>query len=407
MTIADPLAGALVEGNDARHLLAPARSSCRFAALAKAPMAFLPFLDSRLNGQREGATAAIRIVGQGNSVGAGASLPDPSAQAPVARLTQRLGQTLDKLNIYDFVADNRAQSQMTMNTALGQFRADIASLGATLVFDVFGMDDGLTAHFNGTEGYDNMAEALRLRILAARDGGADVLLSTTPHPHPTRIGWSMPNGVAMVYPTFIAAPVADSALLPSLANSVVEIPWRNGSVLASYRHCRVNAMIRRVAAELGCLVLDVEKYWFDALLDYLPDALFGVGESINPNLLGHQLSYWAAIEDFVASFEADYSSGGYAPTRAALRRFHNIGEPTVLAQAARGGGRLFFMAYQNGIGFQTGEYVFGNNGTSLSVALLGATGPGVITFDGAGQSLRALPVAGNTDLAFSIESFQF
>ena len=89
----------------------------------------------------------------------------------------------------------------------------------------------------------------------------------------------------------------------------VEVP-------ASYRHLRVNESLRRIAADTGAVLVDAEKYWLRAVATYGLAALFNTNEYAHPNLLGHQQSYWLAIDELVNSFsraslQAAPSPAGY------------------------------------------------------------------------------------------------
>jgi len=401
----EPSSGALTITQDARYASGASSSACRLGAVAKSPLSFMPNFASKFVNYVQGSGAAIRIVGQGSSVGVGATLPDPATQAPVNRLGIRINQTLDKLGIHPFTVNNQSVNGSTLNDGLSIFASTILPLQPDLVFDAFGMNDGMPAQFNSGETFGRIGELLRSRIIAAQEAGVDVLLTTTPHPHTGRVNWSLPAEIPMYYPAYMAPPVPESALIPAAANSSVMIPWHDGMVPASHRHLRVNEVIRNVAAETGCLVLDVEKYWFDALLVHELDDLFLPGEYVHPNLLGHKLSYWAAIEDLVAAFEADYSSGAYRAPSNVLRRFYDLSAPTPLATVRRGGARLFYMASQSGIGLQVGEAIVRNDGANVAVTTLGTNGPAVVTVDGAGSQIRFTPAAANTDVFFSIQPF--
>lgn len=66
---------------------------------------------------------------------------------------------------------------------------------------------------------------------------------------------------------------------------------------------------------MGVALIDAERYWFDALADgYTMAQLFDEGDTLHPNDLGHQVSYQAAIDDWVASLATNPFSEGAAPT---------------------------------------------------------------------------------------------
>jgi hypothetical protein len=140
-------------------------------------------------------------------------------------------------------------------------------------------------------------------VKLAHAKGADVIILTSPHGHTTRGSFSMPNGVAQSYPTAVAANVPDASLIPSVANSAptIDILGTGTAIPINARMLRINQAMRRVALETGAVLIDSETYWFKAVEVYGQDALFNTGESVHPNLLGHQSSYQAAIDDFLKS----------------------------------------------------------------------------------------------------------
>lgn len=99
-------------------------------------------------------------------------------------------------------------------------------------------------------------------------------------------------------------------LTPTTANSapIVDAIGDGRTIPISHRHYRVNQAMRRAAVDLGVPLIDVEYYWFKAVAENGQDALFNAGEFNHPNLLGHQLSYWQAIYDFVDSLSESYQS---------------------------------------------------------------------------------------------------
>jgi hypothetical protein len=111
----------------------------------------------------------------------------------------------------------------------------------------------------------------------------------------------------------------------------------------SYRHFRVNQVMRAVAQELGVLVIDVERYWFSAVAVLGNDALFSAGQTVHPNLLGYQLSYQAAINDFADTLVRPAIS----PSR--LLRTSLFADPVAIAS----GGTLTFSVPANSEGSLT------------------------------------------------------
>ncbi|AUR98312.1 SGNH hydrolase-type esterase domain protein [Vibrio phage 1.249.A._10N.261.55.B9] len=262
---------------------------------------------------RDDLAPAINIVGMGSSVGNGASLPDPATQAPVMYFGTKFEEYFNKLGIYNFVTTNRSVDGSTMFESIAKFDAILAEpLTPDITLLAYGMNDGATAIYNSGQTFPFVHQKCKELILKAWENGSDVIIMTTPHPLSTDMGWSMPPAVPQNYPTFVAAPVADEDLIPPVSQSI-----KNGDFLgigvdlpASHRHYRVNEAFRRVGAELGVHVIDVERYWFEAMLNFGEANLFDPGQYNHPNLLGHQKSYQKAIDDYLESIFYSWGNGG-------------------------------------------------------------------------------------------------
>lgn len=300
-----------------------------YASLPRLVKAFINYDDA--------VAPVIQVLGLGSSVGNGAALPDPATQAPVMYLTQRLNARFNKLGNKTITAYNRSENGSSLNDGLTAIDDALAEpLTPKLVVLVFGMNDGATAAYNTGQTYPFVYKNAVTIIEKAKAAGSDVVVMTTPHPHSQRQSWSMPTGVPQLYPTYVAADVPDSALVPTVANSIKNIDATGNGVTipVSYRHMRVNEAQRRAAADCGVPVIDAEWYWFKAVGDLGEDAIYAPLEFVHPNLLGHQLSYWAAIDDFVDSLTASVISGnqqsdfqsrvvsGLSETQAPLARNH-------------------------------------------------------------------------------------
>ncbi|GGH32630.1 tail fibers protein [Klebsiella phage KL01] len=254
-----------------------------------------------------GYPSVYRVFGFGSSVGDGATLPDPSTQAPVIKFFDYLNLAINKGNIYPLQVTNKSVGGSTINDFLNiQWPSVVASgIYPDLVMFAYGMNDFPTANYNAgqTFGTNGFEERLRKAIQLVKDAGADVVLTTSPHPFIANYSWSMPPGVSQTWPTAVAAPVSDSQIIPPVAQSNATINWRGTNIDVGVRFLRGNDAIRRVAVEMGCLLVDVEKYWFDAMVNYGEAALFNAGQIVHPNLLGHQKSYWLAFEELFKNME--------------------------------------------------------------------------------------------------------
>lgn len=313
--------------------------------------AFLARLWQSIFSYNEAAPVPIKIVGMGSSVGVGATLPDPANQAPVAYFASSLRAKLDPANIYTWAVHNGSVNGSTIfDGDTTNWPTIDAAHDPAVVLLIYGMNDGATAIFNSGQTFNGAYTSLRSLCMKIMAAGATPVIVTSPHPHSGRISWSMPGGVPQNYPSSVAAPVADSALIPPVSQSIKSADplGRGRNINVAHRFIRINEMMRRVASEMGLPLVDAEKYWFEALYEHAEDELFNAGEFNHPNLLGHQLSYWKAIDDFTTA-AASYGSGGPAfspsgqngfnvltPTAAVHARPYATGQPAFAADTVAG-----------------------------------------------------------------------
>jgi lysophospholipase L1-like esterase len=244
----------------------------------------------------------INIVGFGSSVGVGATLPDPATQAPVAVFSSTLKSVIDPGNIYNFVTYNDCVNGSTISQAAAALDAAVAA-GHTpnICVLAYGMNDGAVAIFNSGQTYPSVYSSIMQFVTKARGYGADVVLMTTPHVNTDIYVYEMPSVIPQNYPTFVAAPVLPTQLIPPAAASNITADWlgTGQNITVAHRHYRVNQAMRQAATDAGIAVIDVERYWFKAVAKFGVAALFNPGETVHPNLLGHQNSYWLAIYEFL------------------------------------------------------------------------------------------------------------
>ncbi|RLM27520.1 hypothetical protein BIY29_02450 [Brenneria alni] len=243
----------------------------------------------------------FRIYGFGSSVGVGATLPNPSANAPVMKFTELLRAALDPGSIYPIQADNYSVNGSTINQFNAAWQtATSDGIYPELAVFVYGMNDFPTANYNAgqTFGVNGFSQRLRNAIRTVQSAGGDVVLVTTPHPYIANYSWSMPTSVGQSWPSAVAAPVSDNDLIPPVSGSVASFSWNGINIQAAVRFLRGNDVIRKIATEMGCVLIDAERYWFDGVAKYGESELFDEGQVVHPNLLGHQTSFWAAFEDF-------------------------------------------------------------------------------------------------------------
>lgn len=275
-----------------------------------------PRLMKKISSYDTAANPPINIVGFGSSVGVGATLPDPATQAPVAVFSSTLESVIDPGSIYDFVTYNDSVNGSTFNEAAAALDTAVAA-GHTpdICVLAYGMNDGAPAIFNAGQTYPGVYSAIMQFVTKARGYGADVVLMTTPHPQTEIYTYAMPAGIPQTYPTLVPAPVGPEQLVPSASTSNITADWlgTGQNITAAHRHYRVNQAMRQAATDAGIPLIDAERYWFKAVAKFGVAALFDPGETVHPNLLGHQNSYWLAIDEFLQAVGWQTGQEGQEP----------------------------------------------------------------------------------------------
>lgn len=282
-------------------------------AASGSSQALFPNFVNKLTAYRHGVSGyqnLFRLYGFGSSVGVGATLPDPATQAPVAKFFEYMNDTLNKQRIYPINFTNKSVNGSTINNFIVNQWPEVVTEGIypDIALFIYGMNDFPTAQYNAGQTFNENGFKQRLRnaINLVREAGGDVVLTTTPHPNISEYSWSMPAGISQIWPSSSPAPVSDNDIIPSAANSNVTFEWNGVNIQAGVRFLRGNDAIRKIAVEMGCVLIDVEKYWFDAVAKYGETALFDRTpeiQTVHPNLLGHQQSYWLAFEDFFRNLD--------------------------------------------------------------------------------------------------------
>lgn len=275
--------------------------------------ALFPKLMNKLTAYRHGVSGyqdLFRAYGFGSSVEVGATLPDPATQAPIAKFFECLNKTVNKQGIYPLTFENRGVNGSSINNFIVNQWPGVVAEGVypDIALFVYGINDFPTANYNAGQTFNEngFKQRLRTAINLVREAGGDVVLTTTPHPNIGEYSWSMPPSVNQVWPSFSPLPVSDEDIIPSAAESNVTFEWNGVNIQAGVRFLRGNDAIRQIAVEMGCVLIDVEKYWFDAVAKYGETALFNRTpeiQTVHPNLLGHQQSYWLAFEEFFANMD--------------------------------------------------------------------------------------------------------
>jgi len=275
-----------------------------------------PRLMKKISSYDTAANPPINIVGFGSSVGAGATLPDPATQAPVAVFASTLESVIDPGGIYNFVTYNDSVDGSTLSEAITALDAAVAD-GHTpdICVLAYGMNDGAVPIFNSGQTYPAVYSSIMQFVAKARSYGADVVLTTTPHPQLEIYTYEMPAGIPQNYPTFVASPVGPEQIIPSASTSNITADWlgTGENITVAHRHYRVNQAMRQAATDAGIPLIDSERYWFKALAKFGVAALYNPGEDVHPNLLGHQNSYWLAIYEFLQAVGWQTGQEGQEP----------------------------------------------------------------------------------------------
>ena len=267
-------------------------------------MALFPRLMAKLSAYRHGNPSyqtEFRLWGFGSSVGNGATIGgNSSPYTPIAKFFEYMNSTINRTNLYPFTKSNKSVDGSSINDFLTRDwdAATSGGLYPDLALFVYGMNDFPTALYNAgaTFGENGFKERLRKAIRTVKSAGGDVVLTTTPHPHMGRYNWSMPSAVSQVWPSPSPAPVSDDNIIPSAANSAIDIVWKGKSIRVAHRFLRGNDAIRQVGVEEGCVVIDIEKFDFDARATVGEDAMFDLGQTVHPNYKGHELTYQRGIK---------------------------------------------------------------------------------------------------------------
>jgi hypothetical protein len=137
----------------------------------------LPHLSKLLQSYQQGLQNPIYVVGFGSSVGVGATLPNPSVDAPVNYFMTSLKSAVDPGGIYNFQVSN----QSVNGTIAFQFPAawttmlEVTTTPAVCVF-VYGMNDGQVAEWSSGETFPGFYSSLLSAIQTCKLAGADVVI---------------------------------------------------------------------------------------------------------------------------------------------------------------------------------------------------------------------------------------
>lgn len=270
----------------------------------------LPNLSKKMKDYLVNPSEVYMGVSTGSSVGNGASLPTPSTQAPGPYFVSSLKNALDPAGVHTWQNTNLSVDGTSVVSFPNVW--DTKTVTPTIpCLITYGMNDHQPQQFNNGQAFDNVYTYHAIAIKRIQDAGLDPVLCTTPHAHTGRTTITL-AGYDQIYPTFIAAPTPEQLSPPASQSFLTGDYAGNGIPLrVNARGLLVNQAIRKAAADYGVPLIDVEPYWFLAIQEYGEDALFNTGESVHPNLLGHQQSYWKAIDDFCNSIATQsHQEGG-------------------------------------------------------------------------------------------------
>lgn len=354
-------------------------------------LATLPNFAALAADQADTSPTTVHVVGMGSSVALGPNGALDAANAPSAYFAAQLNAICDPLNRLTITHTNRAVSGSSAYDAVfpdggGKWDLILAEpLVPKILVISYGMNDGNPAIWNSGPTMPATIAKLRELVTRAQGQGADVVIFTTPHPYSTQNDWTDQGGAfTSFWPNAAFHPGA------SYAASVVSAdPLGAGATIpVSYRHLRWNEAARRVAADLGVLLLDAERYWFEAVADVGEAALYNAGQSVHPNLVGMQRSYHAAVDAFFRALRKTRSHGT-APSKPITT---GVLAASVAASAAN-------TSTTSTTYTQVGAVQVTFTVPPSGKVVLRATGAGSVAFAGGGNSLNYALLEGGTLIA--------
>ena len=393
-----PLASPTFTGTVAAPTPTPADSSTKVATTAFVATSLaagsdgavwncLPNFAAAVRDRNDAAPTTLRVISLGSSVGRGDGTDGPGlAGAPGKVLTDRLTARLDLLGNLDLVHTEGSVAGHTLADVLTDYAAaKTAAGGAPVLVPLYmGMNDGGGGQYYTGMTLSGVKTFLADIIAQVRADGADLIVYTTPHPHSGRYDFSW--GGPYSYP---------GSYIPDTAGAKVTADWtgRGTAFAQSYRHHRVNQAMRAVCAEHGVLCVDAERYWFDAVLVHGENALFGSGESVHPNTLGHTESYARATADLVDALSRSIIAANM-PVRSAIGSrptYIGSGGTATIPIPANTAGRLLIAMTMGGGWHSAGDYVVVAETTRVGVSAAGNANTG-----NAGNAIASVAGSGSS-----------
>jgi hypothetical protein len=210
---------------------------------------------------------------------------------------------------------------ITMQTGTGSgLTVNITSVGysnpAVALF-VYGMNDAAVLPYNSSETPQGGLSAMLNAVQTVQSASADAVVLTSIHASVVWWGadqWTWNTAYSCVYPEFMT--ICDSSDLPNPSEVDATASVTTGDlaqigtkITVSSRMLKINTEYRALAAQYKVPMIDAELYWFNALETETvalgsqlaaEQAMFDVAGP-HPNLLGEQLGYQRAIDEFFQS----------------------------------------------------------------------------------------------------------
>lgn len=217
-----------------------------------------------------------------------------------------------------FVADSQAQSGAPFAAAGGQLdnSAAFAAKKSRWVLSCFGMNEARTTWYSWTNGggYGALEGTVRGIAQRCKDNGAELVLNTIFHCDPRDMSQLEPNFFSdnptydMNYPAYKAHPVDPNLDMVPAGNDLATLPldWTGSGILrtGSKRHWHVNNLFRRLADELGLMLLDYEWSCFRRCIETVGDksadlnTFYTVGDPLHPRSPLYQLGVKPVLQQW-------------------------------------------------------------------------------------------------------------
>lgn len=266
-----------------------------------------------LEEQVDGSFAELRVHCYGSSVG---NLPLSNGLTPGQHFFNELLRVVD--------ANNRRNLTFYQGSIGGHAMADLdADITAAIAADggnprlaiiMMGMNDGQVNLYGAGQTYPGVYTLLRAGIRRLQNLGCDVIVCTSVHIDTDNANaggfYTMNPAIPQTYPTAVAAPVSQAAMIPSFGNSILTGDYlgTGQAIEVDARFLRVNEAMRRAAYDCDAIVADVEFYDFETIAAYgvtnanLAISRYGSpSQVVHPQPFGMDQSYGRCLNDLARS----------------------------------------------------------------------------------------------------------